>query len=218
MRDTEVEEMCKMHAITACAILALIAAGCGKTAGTGQPEATPEGPNPAAAAAGNEPGEVAKTDDPAAAVREFLEAVRTGNDEKATRMLSTLAREKTASLNRNVTPPASDTAKFTVGKVDYVDDVGARVASTWTDLDADGQPKTDEAIWVVRREPGGWRIAGVAAMVFPGEPPLVLSFEDPEDMLRKQQWVREEMRRRAEKEQAGSQAKGGENSEKPVRR
>ncbi len=144
--------------------------------------------------------------------------MRTGNDEKATRMLSTLAREKTASLNRNVTPPASDTAKFTVGKVDYVDDVGARVASTWTDLDADGQPKTDEAIWVVRRESDGWRIAGVAAMVFPGEPPLVLSFEDPEDMLRKQQWVREEIRRRMEKGQAGSQAKGGENSEKPVRR
>ncbi len=210
--------MCKLHDITAWALLALIAAGCGKTAGTGQPETTPEGPDPAAAATGNEAGEVAKTDDPAGAVREFLEAVRTGNDEKATRMLSTMAREKTASLNRNVTPPASDTAKFTIGKVDYVDDVGARVASTWTDLDADGQPKTDEAIWVVRREPAGWRIAGVAAMVFPGEPPLVLSFEDPEDMLRKQQWVREEMRRRTEKEQAGSQAKGGENSEKPVRR
>ena len=37
-------------------------------------------------------------------------------------------------------------------------------------------------------------------MVFPGEPPVVLNFEDPEDMLRQQQWVREEIRRRMEKE------------------
>ena len=49
---------------------------------------------------------------------EFLEAVRTGNDEKAAKMLSTVARQKTAALNRNVTPPASDTARFAVGKVD----------------------------------------------------------------------------------------------------
>ena len=135
---------------------------------------------------------------PAAAVDEFLEALRTGNDEKASKMLTTAAREKTASLNRNVTPPASDTAKFSVGKVDYVNDDGARVACTWTDLDEDGQPKTDEAIWVLRREQRDWRVAGVAAQVFPGEPPLLLNFEDPDDMFRKQQWVREEIRRRTE--------------------
>ena len=35
--------------------------------------------------------------------------------------------------------------------------------------------------------------------VFPGEAPLLLNFEDPEDMFRKEQWVREEIRRRAEK-------------------
>ena len=77
------------------------------------------------------------------------------------------------------------------------------MACTWTDVDADGQLKTDEAIWVVRREPEGWRIVGVAAMVFPGEPPVVLNFEDPDDMLRQQQWIREEIRRRTEKEAGG---------------
>jgi hypothetical protein len=131
-------------------------------------------------------------------------------------MLSAAAREKTASLNRNVTPPASDTARFTVGKIDYVNDDGARVACTWTDFDEDGQPKTDEAIWVLRREQEGWRIVGVAAQVFPGEPPLLLNFEDPDDMFRKQQWVREEIRRRTEA--ASLQAHGDEKQEKPVRR
>jgi hypothetical protein len=131
-------------------------------------------------------------------------------------MLSTLAREKTASLNRNVTPPASDTAKFSVGKVEYLGDDGARVECTWTDLDEDGQQKSDDAIWVLRREEEGWRVAGVAAQVFPGEPPLLLNFEDPEDMFRKQQWVREEIRRRIEA--GGLQAQGGEKQEKSIRR
>lgn len=127
-----------------------------------------------------------------------MEAVRTGNDEKATQMLSSVAREKAASLNRNVTPPASDTARFTVGKVDYVGDDGARVACTWTDLDEEGQPKTDTAVWALRRESEGWRIAGVAAKVFPDHDPIVLNFEDPEGMFRTQQWIREEMRQRME--------------------
>ncbi len=153
-----------------------------------------------------------KLDGPAAAVQEFLEALRTGNDEKASKMLSTAARQKTAALNRNVTPPASDTARFTIGKVDYVNDDGARVASTWTDLDEEGKPKTDEAVWVLRREDKGWHVAGVAAQVFPGEPPLLLNFEDPQDMARKQQWVREEIRKRSEA--GGLQAQGDEKREK----
>ena len=132
-------------------------------------------------------------------------------------MLSALAREKTASLNRNVTPPASDTASFSIGKVDYVNDDGARVACTWTDIDENEQPRTDEAIWVLRREAAGWRIVGVAAQVFPGKEPLLLNFEDPEDMFRKQQWVREEIRRRMEAD--GLQAhQDGENQENPIRR
>ena len=69
---------------------------------------------------------------------------------------------------------------------------------------------------MLRREQDAWRVAGVAAQVFPGEPPLLLNFEDPEDMFRKQQWVREEMRRRMA---AGDlQAQGEEKQEKPVRR
>jgi hypothetical protein len=203
--------MCKMHAMTLSMVVVLLAAGCGKQPGADRPSKTPQAADTTAKGA-------AKAGGPTEAVAEFLEAVRTGNDEAATRMLSAVARQRTAALNRNVTPPASDTAKFAIGKVDYVGQDGARVACTWTDLDADGQSKTDEAIWVVRRESNGWRIAGVAAQVFPGEPPLLLNFEDPQDMIRKQQWVREEIRRRTEKEEAGFQAQGGEKPEKPIRR
>jgi hypothetical protein len=209
--------MCKLRGIALWTAFVLIIAGCTKQPGTDQTPAAPHGTEAAAPAAGDPAGSVAKADDPAAAVSEFLEAVRTGNDEAASQMLSSIARKKTASLNRSVTPPASDTATFTVGKVDYVDG-GARVACTWTDLDADRQPRTDEAFWVVRREASGWRIAGVAAQVFPGEKPVFLNFEDPEDMVRQQQWVREELRRRMEKEESGLQAQSTEKEEKPIRR
>ena len=214
--------MSKTHCLLISAALAVLVSGCGKSAGTSQSSSAPaDATQPAVNAvtdssanssANSSAASTVKLDGPAAAVQEFLEALRTGNDEKASQMLSTAARQKTAALNRNVTPPASDTARFTVGKVDYVNDDGARVASTWTDLDEQGKPKTDEAVWVLRREDSAWHVAGVAAQVFPGEPPLLLNFEDPQDMVRKQQWVREEIRRRAEV--GGLQAQGAEKPEK----
>ncbi|NLF06665.1 MAG: hypothetical protein GX594_01620 [Pirellulaceae bacterium] len=195
-------------------VLIAISLGCGKQSQNGQAAGNKPGANPAqnAAAQSN------KLTGPAAAVHEFLEAVRTGNDDQAAQMLSTIAREKTAALNRNVTPPASDTAKFTIGKVKFVGEDGAQVESSWTDLDMDGEPRTDDAVWVLRKEAAGWRIAGVAVIIFPGEPPLLLNFEDPEDMFRKQQWVREEIRRRMNDEMTELQAQGEKNSENPIRR
>lgn len=206
--------MQKMRWLAVSAVLAVAAAGCGKSSGTGGAAKEGETTASSSAAALSD----GKLDGPAAAGAEFLEALRTGNDEKASKMLSATAREKTASLNRNVTPPASDTARFSVGKVDYVDDDGARVACTWTDIDEEGQPMTDQLILVLRREQDGWRVAGLAAEVFAGEPPLVLNFEDPADMLRQQQLFRDEMIRRRTAETAGLQAQGNEKQEKPVRR
>jgi hypothetical protein len=207
--------MPKIPSIIPWAVLVFFLVGCGKPAGTDPSSATPP---KTGTHAGNDAPAVVKLEGPAAAVAEFLEAIRTGSDEKAAHMLSTIARQKTAALNRNVTPPASDRARFAVGRVDWVGENGARVACTWTDIDSEEQPKTDEFICMVRREPEGWRIAGIAAMVFPGEPPVVLNFEDPEDMLRQQQWMREEGRRRMEKEEGSLQAQGKEKQEKPVRR
>jgi hypothetical protein len=218
--DKEVEIMHNVCRTTAWAVLALAAAGCSRWFDAEQ--ATNSSPNsdPAEAATGNAGNAdiAVQSNQPEAAVREFLEAIRTGNDKKATEMLSTVAQQKAAALNRNLTPPASDTARFTVGKVEYVGKDGARVASTWTDFDETGQSRSDQALWVLRHEAGGWRIAGVAAEVFSGEPPLLLNFEDPEDMSRKQQWVREEIRRRMEKAQGQLQAKEEEKSKKSVQR
>src|SRR5262245_13099737 len=132
------------------------------------------------------------TGTPDQAVYDFLEAVRTGNDQKAAEMLSPLARQKTTEMHMEVAPPGSPTAKFTVGKVKYKadDNDGAYVTCTWSDVSDDqGQVRSDEIVWGVRREPEGWRIVGMVLQVLPGEEPLVLNFEDPEDMIRKQQML-----------------------------
>lgn len=196
-------------AVLGCVLIAM-SVGCGKSAQNGQ-------------AAKNQPSskstaEAAKLTGPAAALHEFLEGVRTGDDERVSAMLSKIAREKTAALNQNVTPPASDTAKFSIGKVKYVGEDGAQVESSWTDMDMNGEPNTDDTIWVLRKEDAGWRIAGVAIEVFPGEASLLLNFEDPEDMFRKLQWAREEYRRRMNGETADLQAQGEKNTEEPIRR
>jgi hypothetical protein len=149
---------------------------------------------------------------PAVALAQFLEAVRTGNDEAAGAMLTQIAQKKAAALNLNITPPASDTAKFTIGEVKYVKQDGAQVASTWTDMDAEGKQQTDEAVWVLRKEAEGWRVAGVGTIIFPNEPPVQLSFENPEEI----EQVRKEIQRRSEKENI--QAQETENQGGAIRR
>jgi hypothetical protein len=207
--------------------LVISLAGCGQSAGNmaktkGTPKGKVEQPAKASetdqAGASGSKAALPKTDDPAAAVAVFLEALRSGDDETATQMLSTIAREKTVALTGNIKPPASDTAKFAVGKVVFIGDDGAQVTSTWTDLDEEGEPVTDTAIWVLRKEEAGWRVAGVAAEVFPGEPPVLQNFEDPEDMFRKQEMVRKEIQRRMALEQAEKTPEVGEKNEKTIKR
>jgi hypothetical protein len=143
---------------------------------------------------------------PGEAVAAFLEAVKNGEDDKANSMLTKLALQETAKMNMVVAPPGSESATFEVGEVELLsegDEQGAHVASKWTDLGDDGQPHTDEIVWMLRKEPEGWRIAGMATTVFEDEPPLLLNFEDPQDMQRKQQLAEEEMQRRMRAELKG---------------
>jgi hypothetical protein len=190
------------------AVLALGTFGCGTS---GQPSGAAGGADASKDGQVTATATAAADDGPAASVTIFLEAVRTGNDAKATQMLSATARAKLedSPTKRSVTPPASDTARFEVGKVEYIGKDGARVACTWTDMDENGKPRSDSALWVLRHEAGGWRVAGVAATVFPGEPPLLLNFEDPDDMAKKQEWLRAEVARRtqAEKSQPTTEVK-----------
>ena len=175
----------------------LILAGCNQSS---EPTATNR--------TANHTGQASAGGTPDQAVYDFLEAVRTGNDQKAAEMLSPLARQKTAEKQMVVAPPGSPTAKFTVGKVKYKPDDkdGAYVSCTWSDVDEQGQPRSDDIVWGVRQEPEGWRIVGMVLQVLPNEEPLVLNFEDPDDMLRKQQLLHDREVGQSDQSQSGPQA------------
>ena len=133
-------------------------------------------------------------------VHEFLTAIQKGDETTSNDLLTPLGRQKTAEMDMAVAPIGSESATFTVGEVELPEEGEgelAHVASTWTDIDEDGQPHTDEILWVLRHEDQGWRIAGMATKVFEDQPPLLLNFEDPADMRRKQQLAEAEMERRA---------------------
>jgi hypothetical protein len=133
--------------------------------------------------------------DPEGVMNEFLSAVRQGDEEKSSALLTTLARQKAGEMEMSVAPPGSDTATFKVLAVEIEGDE-AQVGTDWSDVDAAGQMRTDRIVWMMRKEEAGWRIHGMATRVFPDMPPVILNFEDPADMLRKQQAAEEEIARR----------------------
>ena len=212
--------MHRLHGLAWIAALAFAVGGCGD--GRNEPAGSTSGQGaggPSQWVGHTDSEAVAVLEGPQAAVYEFLEAIRSGDDRKATDMLTTVAREKWGELGRSLNPPASDTARFEIGGVEYLAEDGARVACRWTDLDENGQLQTDDSLWMVRRESAGWRIAGTATVVFEGEPPLLLDYEDPEDTLRQLQMVHEEiLRRAAQQQQRDLEARLGETTDSPIRR
>ena len=204
------------------ALGAAFIAGCSKQAAENKggapdgPVAAARGPAaPAAVKAGcvNPPQDMSGPD---GAVCEFLEAIRSGNDQKTESMFVAAARKRIKELSIPVTPRGTDTARFEIGSVEMLSDEGARVPCKWMDLDPDGEQRTDEMTWMVRKESEGWRIAGLAATVFDGEPPLLLNFEDPEEVLQKLEMYKQELVRRLAKE--AEQAQRPEDSAAPIQR
>ncbi len=137
---------------------------------------------------------------PEQVVRDFLEAVRKGDDAVASQLLTPLACQRTADMEMVVAPPGSPAARFAIVSTRRSGQT-AGVTADWTDLDANGRPHTDRIEWILRSEAGDWRISGMATQVFADEEPIVLNFEDPADMLAKQQQAEEKMARR-ERQQA----------------
>ena len=163
------------------ALLAVGIVGCGGSDKTDQGSAS-DGVQVDTAQTGQAgAGQVAQQTGPDAAVQMFLEAVRAADHQRTSEMLTSTARQVMAELDMVATPSGSQTAEFEIGQVEYLSGDGARVACTLSDLDANSQRRTEQLIWMVRREPEGWRIAGVAAHVGDGTP-QALNFEDREQM------------------------------------
>lgn len=186
--------------------------GCGGSDKQASTEAEPAAASQTEQAAGDATAAVSKasdaTDDPKAALEKFLSAIKAGDDETAASMLTPLARQKTSEMGLNVAPPGSDTATFKVIGIEMKGTTGAYVACEWNEIDSQGELSTDQVIWVMAKQEAGWRIAGMVAKIFPDLDAIVFNFEDPEDMMRKQEMAMQEMERRAAK--AAGQDPAGE--------
>ncbi|MGI8978205.1 MAG: hypothetical protein ACR2FY_03165 [Pirellulaceae bacterium] len=122
-------------------------------------------------------------------VTAFLEARRSGDTPTTAALLTSTARSATAKHKIDVNGEALPDLQFQVAKSKYLKNnpKGAHVSSLWTELLPDGTKASYEVVWVLRKEAAGWRVAGFAAELTPGTEPQFLNFEDPEDMIRKQQ-------------------------------
>ena len=142
-----------------------------------------------------------------ATVTSFLAAIKRGDDDGARAMLTKVARAKTQELGISVAPPVTTSATYSIRECEMVADSDdlVHVGTTWTDTDPDGFTTTENVVWAVRLDPEGWRVVGMATIIFDDLPPLLLNFEDPEDMLAKQEMVADELQRRA-KEAAEKQS------------
>jgi len=119
----------------------------------------------------------------------FLSALRTGDKATTASLLTAKAREETAKRNLDVDPQAAPDARYVVRPATLKTPSGAHVTSVWTERYQNEQGEMVEAnyeiVWVLRREKEGWRLAGMATELVPGQEPQFLNFEDPDDMIRK---------------------------------
>ena len=128
-----------------------------------------------------------KADEPAVAVESFLSALQGEQGDVAFGLITARAREAMHSAGLSPQPVGSQSATYTVGRTEFVTPAkdGAYVSSIWSEPLGAGQFDQYEIVWVLRKEVTGWRIAGMASEVLPGQPPLFLDFENPAEMQRK---------------------------------
>ncbi len=174
--------------------LFVVAAGCGKSAVETTPQATTSGTpvQVAHAEAGNRGLPVDQNSTPDAVVTAFLDAMREGDDHVTEALLTQVARVETKKHDLVVQPPGSPSARYQVGEVRHVQG-GAHVDSQWREHESTDDPVVYDIVWVLRREPEGWRVAGMATALNPRKPPVFLNFEDVPDLMHKWQASDEEL-------------------------
>ena len=152
----------------------------------------------------------------------FLNAIRSGDEATTANLLTVKAREETAKAGYSVAPQSAPNTSYKVAPATILPDNpnGAHVTSTWTETyqeqQADGSIATQthsyDVVWVLRREQPGWRVAGMAIEIAPGEQPAFMNFEDPADMDRKYQAAvaaEQAPAQQAQPGQASTQGPGG---------
>ena len=169
--------------------------GCGgdKVAESKAPDASQPSQHTQAAANANaaEPGKpvaVPATAKPEQVMAAFLDALKAGDQATTASLLTQKALDETSKRQLSVCPEATPHMQYEISQAKVLADNphGAHVAVRWTEKYQDGDVSYD-VTWVLRKQPEGWRIAGMAMELIPGQGQEFLNFEDPDDMLAKQE-------------------------------
>ncbi len=123
---------------------------------------------------------------PETVVSAFLEATRRGDDQLARQLLSTRALEATSKAGLAVQPPGTPHMTYRITQVEFPQGIehGAYVHSIWTET-TDGVEESFDVTWVLRKDPQGWRIVGMAAQFDDESQPYFLNFEQPDELFRR---------------------------------
>jgi hypothetical protein len=161
------------------------ASSTGQAASPNQAQPTPQGQQQAAAQA--QPIAVPSNATPDQVVTVFLNAMRSGDSPTTESLLTGKAREELAKHSLSVDVQSAPNATYQVHRAEMLQDAtGAHVRSVWTERFDDGD-ETYEIVWALRHQQEGWRVAGMAMELLPGQAMQFLNFEDPADMLRKKE-------------------------------
>lgn len=166
--------------------------GCNKSgSGTGQAAAqqaqTQTTQTGQSGAATTQPIAVPSNATPDQVVTVFLNAMRSGDSPTTESLLTGKARQELAKHSLSVDVQSAPNATYQVHHAEILQDSGgAHVRSVWTERFDDGD-ETYEIVWALRHQPEGWRVAGMAMELLPGQAMQFLNFEDPADMLRKKE-------------------------------
>ncbi|MCA9271328.1 MAG: hypothetical protein KDA41_22750 [Planctomycetales bacterium] len=187
--------------LAAVATATALAWGCNKPAAE-TTEASPTGEGQAQASAGAGSGSTVvapPATTPDQAVVAFLNAVRAGKSDVAASLLTNRARAEMDNAGLPVQPPGSPSAKFEIGEIQLLPDhAGAHVASTWSDTTPEGELRSYDITWILRNENDAWRVAGMATRLFEDLAPVILNFEDPNDMRAQVEAAEAEIARRVQ--------------------
>jgi hypothetical protein len=148
---------------------------------------------------------------PDVVVKEFLNALKTGNDGVTAGLLTATARTETAKHNLAVQPPGTPTAQYqvTAAAIEPQDPTLAQVVCLWSETDEQGKPRTDEVIWVLKKEAEGWRVCGMATKVPTRAEPVLFNFENPPEMMQLSDEIGQEMEKLAQNSAAQNTPTGG---------
>ncbi len=165
--------------------------GCSKQETASEPAA-------ATAAVAQTPEQASKAE---AVVSHFLDRIRRGGENhNAMTLLTDRAQSELQRIGQVVQPIGSPDAQFEVTRstpmpidvgVDGEQVTGRLVHCIWTEPatpdeagEKSPEPQTYQVVWSVMLQDDGWKISGLVLEMSPNEPPMVLDFENGEQMAK----------------------------------